>query len=171
MEEKPCVFCQIVARKIPSRIVYEDENFIAFLDIRPLNPGHTLLIPKKHYRWVYDVPNFGEMWEAVKKVTFAIISALNPISVSYATLGFEIQHAHIWIIPRFENDDHGGAINWGAIKEIPPQQMDEIARMIREKIPEEPKKVEEKKEEQEKPEEKQRSEEEIWLIKRELELT
>jgi len=166
MEKKPCVFCQIVEKKIPARIVYEDENFMAFLDIRPLNPGHTLLIPKKHYRWVYDVPNFEEMWKAVKKVTLAIISALNPISVSYATLGFEIEHAHIWIIPRFENDGHSGAIDWNAVKEISPQNMDEIAKKIRERIPEEPKKVEEEKPE----EEEKRSEEEVWLIRRELDL-
>jgi histidine triad (HIT) family protein len=168
MEEKPCIFCQIVERKIPARIVYEDDNFMAFLDIRPLNPGHTLLIPKKHFRWVFDVPNFEEMWKVVKKITIAIISSLNPISVSYATLGFEIEHAHIWIIPRFENDGHGGVIDWSAVKEIPAQEMDEIARRIREKILEEQKG--EKKEEP-KEEEKQRSEEEIWSIKRELELT
>jgi histidine triad (HIT) family protein len=169
MEGKPCVFCQIVEKKIPARIVYEDENFIAFLDIRPLNPGHTLLIPKKHFRWVFEVPNFEEMWKAVKKVTIAILSALNPISVSYATLGFEIEHAHIWIVPRFDNDGHGGAIDWTAVKEIPDQEMDEIAKKIREKIPEEPKKEEKKEEPKE--EEKPRSEEEVWLIKRELELT
>jgi histidine triad (HIT) family protein len=168
MEEKPCVFCAIVGKKVPARIVYEDENFLAFLDIRPLNPGHTLVIPKKHYRWVYDVPNFEEMWKVVKKVTQAIISSLNPISVSYATLGFEVEHAHIWIIPRFENDGHAGIIDWSAVKKIPDQEMDEIAKKIREKIPEEPKK-EEKEEKRE--EEKPRSQEETWLIKRELELT
>lgn len=164
------MFCLIREKKIPARIVYEDDNFIAFLDIRPLNPGHTLLIPKKHYRWVNDVPNFGELWETAKRVSIGIIKALNPISISYVTLGFEVEHAHIWIIPRFENDGHGGAINWTAVKEIPDQEMDEIAKKIREKIPEEPKKEEEKKEEP-KEEEKPRSEEEIWLIKRELELT
>lgn len=161
MMEKECVFCQIVEKKIQARIVYEDENFMAFLDIRPLNPGHTLLIPKKHYRWVYDVPNFEEMWGVVKKVTLAIISALSPISVSYATLGFEIEHAHIWIIPRFKDDGHEGIINWLAVKEIPPQQMDEIAKKIKEKIPKEEKEEVEK----------ERSEEEIWLIKRSLEIT
>ncbi|MEM5766507.1 MAG: HIT family protein [Candidatus Aenigmatarchaeota archaeon] len=169
MEEKSCVFCQIVAKRIPARIVYEDDNFMAFLDIRPLNPGHTLLIPKKHYRWVYDVEKFEEMWKAVKKITIAIISSLNPISLSYATLGFEVPHAHVWIIPRFENDGHGGVIDWTAVKKIPDEQMDEIAKKIREKIPEDQKKVEEKKDES-KEEENQRSEEEVWLIRRELEL-
>jgi len=171
MDEKPCTFCQIAAKKIPSRIVYEDENFIAFLDIRPLNPGHTLLIPKVHYRWVNDIPNFGEMWEVARKVSMGITKALNALLISYATLGFDVPHAHIWIIPRFENDGHGGAINWAAIKEIPDAEMGEIARKIRENIPTEQKKVEEKPVEEEKEEEQKRSEEEIWLIKRELELT
>ncbi|MFH8119810.1 MAG: HIT family protein [Candidatus Aenigmatarchaeota archaeon] len=162
--EKQCVFCQIVEKKIHARVVYEDENFMAFLDIRPLNPGHTLLIPKKHYRWVYDVPNFEQMWGIVKKVTLGIISALNPISVSYATLGFEVEHAHIWIIPRFKDDGHEGIINWLAVKNISPEEMDEIARKIKDNIPKEEKM-------EEGVEEKEKSEEEIWLIKRSLEIT
>ncbi|MEM5853042.1 MAG: HIT family protein [Candidatus Aenigmatarchaeota archaeon] len=164
MMEKQCVFCQIVEKKIHARVVYEDENFMAFLDIRPLNPGHTLLIPKKHYRWVYDVPNFEQMWGIVKKVTLGIISALNPISVSYATLGFEVEHAHIWIIPRFKDDGHEGIINWLAVKNISPEEMDEIARKIKDNIPKEEKM-------EEGVEEKEKSEEEIWLIKRSLEIT
>jgi histidine triad (HIT) family protein len=156
-----CIFCQIARKQIPAKIVYEDKNYMAFLDIRPLNPGHTLLIPKTHYRWVIDVPEFGELWNVAKKIGVAIIKALNAFSISYATLGFEVPHAHIWIIPRFENDGHGGVINWVAIKEISEEEMNEIARKIRENIPTE-EKIEERQEE--------RSEEETYWIKRELEL-
>jgi len=172
MEERPCVFCLIVAKKVPARIVYEDENYVAFLDIRPLNPGHTLLIPKIHHRWIYDVPNFGGLWEVAKRIGTGIIKALNAFSISYATLGFEVPHAQIWIIPRYENDDHGGAINWTAIKQIPDQEMDEIARKVKENIPAEEKKEEVKAVEEKPAEEREeRSEEEIRLIRRELELT
>lgn len=170
MEEKPCVFCLIAAKNIPARIVYEDENFLGFLDIRPLNPGHTLLIPKKHYRWVDDVPNFGEYWEKARRIGVGITNALKPISISYATLGLEVEHAHIWIIPRFEGDGHAGVIDWANIKQIPDAEMDEIAREIREKMPAEEKK-EEVKAEKKPAEEKKRSEEEISLIRRELEIT
>jgi len=166
MEQKPCIFCQIVNKKIPAKIVYEDENCMAFLDIRPLNPGHTLLIPKIHYRWINDIPKFGEIWDVAKKIGVAITNALNALSISYATLGFEIQHAHIWIIPRFENDDHGGIINWTAIKAIPEEEMNEIARKIMENMP-----VEKKEEvKEEKPVEKERTEKETYWIKRELDL-
>ncbi|MEI7463544.1 MAG: HIT domain-containing protein, partial [Candidatus Taylorbacteria bacterium] len=61
-----CIFCKIINKEIPANIIYEDADFLAFLDIRPLSPGHMLVIPKKHYRWVWDVPNVGEYFEVVR---------------------------------------------------------------------------------------------------------
>ncbi|PIV68110.1 MAG: hypothetical protein COS07_05265, partial [Candidatus Aenigmarchaeota archaeon CG01_land_8_20_14_3_00_37_9] len=66
-----CIFCKIVKGDIPCFKVYEDEKFLGFLDIKPLNPGNSLLITKEHYRWVYDVPGFGNYWEAAKKLALA----------------------------------------------------------------------------------------------------
>ncbi|MDP9249341.1 MAG: HIT domain-containing protein, partial [bacterium] len=54
--EQECIFCKIVKGEVPAIKVYEDENFLAFLDIRPMGPGHTQVIPKKHYRFVWDLP-------------------------------------------------------------------------------------------------------------------
>jgi histidine triad (HIT) family protein len=96
-----CVFCKIVAGKVPSYKVYEDELFIGFLDIFPVSKGHTLLIPKKHYRWTYDVPEFGKYWEAALSVTKMLEKGLSPLWVQYATHG-EISHAHIHVIPRHD---------------------------------------------------------------------
>lgn len=95
-----CVFCQIVKGKIPCYKVYEDENFLGFLDIHPRTKGHTILIPKKHFRWVYDIPNFLKYWDTALKVTKAMQKALNPVFISYITHGLEIEHAHIHIMPR-----------------------------------------------------------------------
>jgi len=67
-----CIFCKIVKGEIPAFKVYEDNDFLAFLDINPISVGHTLLIPKKHYRWVYDVPNFGEYWQVAQKIALSI---------------------------------------------------------------------------------------------------
>ncbi len=72
-----CIFCKIVNGEIPSNKVYEDEKFLAFLDINPLSPGHTQVIPKEHYRWVWDVPNIGEYFEVVKKIAKAQKKAFN----------------------------------------------------------------------------------------------
>ncbi len=129
-----CIFCKIVKGEIPSYKVYEDENFLAFLDIRPLNPGHTLVIPKKHFRWVWDTENIGEYYEVVKKVANAIKKVHETEYVISLVFGEEVEHAHVWLIPRFENDGHGSAIDLKNIKEIPAEKMQKIADKIQENI-------------------------------------
>ena len=99
-----CIFCKIVKGEIPSTKVYEDEKFLAFLDIRPLGPGHTQIIPKKHYQWVWDVPNVGEYFEVAKKIALAQKKAFNAYIVRAQIYGEEIPHAHIWVWPEVASD-------------------------------------------------------------------
>jgi len=100
-----CIFCKIVRGEIPSYNIYKDDLFMAFLDIYPLSKGNALLIPKKHYRWVNDVPEFGTYWEVAKKISQSLEKKLGASSISYLTLGEEVHHAHIRIIPRYSTDD------------------------------------------------------------------
>ena len=95
-----CVFCKIVSKKINSFKVFEDQLFLGFLDVNPRTYGHTLLIPKKHYRWTYDVPEFELYWKAAHKVATTIQTVLTPKFITFATHGLEIPHAHIHIMPR-----------------------------------------------------------------------
>ena len=99
MTEKDCIFCKIVMKEIPAHIVYEDAEFLGFLDIRPQSPGHTLIIPKQHYRWVWDVPDAGAYFEAAKKVALAEMKAFGTDFVLSKIVGEEIPHAHIWVFP------------------------------------------------------------------------
>ncbi|GAB4218735.1 MAG: HIT family protein [Candidatus Microgenomates bacterium] len=99
-----CIFCKIVKCELPCYKVWEDDKYLAFLDINPSSMGHTLVIPKKHYQWVYDVENFGEYWEAALTVTKKIQQALKPMYISYFTHGILVPHAHIHIIPRYDKD-------------------------------------------------------------------
>lgn len=94
-----CIFCKIVAKEIPAEIVYEDAHFLAFLDIRPLSPGHTLIIPKEHYRWVWDVPTYTAYTELARTIALALRGAFNTMSVWSKVVGEEIEHAHIWVFP------------------------------------------------------------------------
>ncbi len=94
-----CIFCKIVEGSIPSYNVYEDDQFLAFLDISPVVSGHTLVIPKKHYRWVHDVEEFGPFWEVAQKVARAQLATLNAPTVIFATAGFQVPHAHIHVLP------------------------------------------------------------------------
>ena len=94
-----CIFCKIVKKEIPAHIVYEDDSFLAFLDIHPESPGHVQVIPKTHYRWVWDVPNAGEYFEVVKKIALAQGRAFHTDWILSKILGDEILHAHIWVFP------------------------------------------------------------------------
>lgn len=125
-----CIFCKIAQGDIPCNKVYEDKEVFAFLDIRPLNPGHTLIIPKKHYRWVYEVKDQGAYWTVAQKVAQKLVKELKAQYVMFVTWGLEVPHAHIHVIPRFENDGHPGFIVWENAKQLPPEQMKNIAKRI-----------------------------------------
>ena len=103
-----CIFCKIASGELPSYKVYEDENFIGFLDIHPIAHGHVQLIPKKHFRWTYDVPQFGQYFEIARKIGLSAQRAVNSDYISFLTFGVEVEHAHIWIVPRFKGDIHEG---------------------------------------------------------------
>lgn len=104
-----CLFCKIVDKKIPAEVIYEDESYLAFLDIRPLSPGHSLLIPKEHYRWVWDLPNLGEFFETAKKIVVAQRQAFKTESVWAKIIGDEVPHAHLWLFPRPTEQSFGRA--------------------------------------------------------------
>lgn len=122
-----CVFCKIVSKEIPAHIVYEDETYLGFLDAFPRVKGHTLLIPKEHYQWVYDVPNFGEYWETALKVTRALQKAFKPDFISYGTHGLEVPHAHIHILPRMKSN----TTFFPKQVKVSEEEMGDIASMIR----------------------------------------
>ena len=100
-----CVFCKIVRGEIPSYKVYEDNNFLGFLSIDPQSPGHTLVIPKKHYRWVWNVPNAGEYFEVAKKIALALQKAFDTDWILSKIVGEEVHHAHIWVYPGMKDGD------------------------------------------------------------------
>jgi len=129
-----CVFCKIASGDIPSYTVYKNDSYMAFLDIRPLNPGHVLVIPKNHCRWVWDVPDIGGYYTVVGKVANALRTALHTEWVVSIVLGEEVPHAHVWLVPRFEGDGHGGALDFSKRHELPEENMQRIAKEIREAL-------------------------------------
>lgn len=126
-----CIFCKIAKGEIPSFKVYEDDKYLAFLDIKPLNPGHCLVIPKIHYQWTYDVPNFGEFWEIAQKIALSQIKNLNCDFVSFLTVGKQIPHAHIHVIPRYQNDPHKEGINANYRSNVGSEELKVISEKIK----------------------------------------
>lgn len=135
-----CIFCKIINGDIPAYKVYEDDNYVAFLDVRPLNMGHTLVIPKEHYRWVWDMPvegegaNIKDYYAVVGKVAKSIRKAFDTEFVVSLVLGEEVYHAHVWLVPRHEGDGHGSSIDLTNIKELSDEQMKEAQEKIRKEL-------------------------------------
>mgnify|MGYP003981289319 CR=1 FL=1 len=107
-----CIFCKIIKGEVPSKKTYEDDNFIAILNNNPKTENHTLLIPKKHFRNLLDMPSTlgNEHLEAIKKVSLNLIKenkaeGINLITNNEPSAGQIIFHAHTHIIPRKKNDN------------------------------------------------------------------
>jgi len=107
-----CIFCQIVAKKLPANMVYEDDEIIAFLDIRPINPGHTLVIPKNHVANLNELdPKLGgRLFQIAGRIAAALrksgirCEGINVWLADGKAAFQEIPHIHIHVIPRFEGD-------------------------------------------------------------------
>jgi histidine triad (HIT) family protein len=124
-----CIFCKLVKGELPCYKIYEDADFMVFLDINPRVKGHTIVIPKKHYQWVYDVPDFCGYWSIVLKITKAMQKGLRPTFITYVTHGLEVPHAHIHIMPRkYETGFVPPIIN------IAKDEMEKIASKIKKEI-------------------------------------
>ncbi len=98
-KQSTCIFCKVVAKQISAEVVYEDDKFIAFLDINPRSPGHLQIIPREHYRWVWDVPEAGQYFEIAQKLARAMQKTFNQPAIWSRIMGDEVEHAHVWLFP------------------------------------------------------------------------
>lgn len=134
MTMEDCIFCKIVAGEMPSHKLYEDDDVYAFLDIGPLNPGHTLVIPKKHARnsLAMDADAFSALAKKVHFVAQAVHKAteadgINIIFNNEAAAGQVVFHTHAHITPRFDDDGY----HWWAHGTYAEGEAEEIATKIR----------------------------------------
>lgn len=132
-----CVFCKIAQKEIPAGAgkLYEDENFIAFLDINPVNFGHSLLIPKKHYKNLYELPDevLSEIAPLIKKMAIAVkygvnADGINIIMNNDSAAGQIVPHSHFHIIPRFADD---GLRHWPGKSYADKEEAAKIAEKIK----------------------------------------
>ena len=112
MTEPNCLFCRIIQGEIPSHQIYEDDNWLAFLDLHPVNLGHALVVPKQHCRNLFDLPAnlTNKLGPVLQKLAGAVKSGtqadgLNVIWNNERAAGQIIFHAHVHLIPRFAGDD------------------------------------------------------------------
>ncbi|MBV9159790.1 MAG: HIT family protein [Candidatus Kaiserbacteria bacterium] len=132
-----CIFCKIVAGELPSHKVYENERVLAFLDIHPVHPGHTLVIPKVHARNLLEIAaeDWAAVAEAARMLAIAVEKAtdadgMNIMMNNRAHAGQVVDHAHVHVIPRFKGD---GLRQWSP-RSYKENEAAEIEAKIREAL-------------------------------------
>lgn len=114
------LFTKIINREIPSHIVAEDDQFIAFLDVMPLVTGHTLVVPKKEIDYIFDHDNktLSDLMVFAKKVAITIKKSIPCKRIGIAVIGLEVPHTHVHLVPMNTMDD----INFTRPKLKPSQE-------------------------------------------------
>ncbi|HJQ31869.1 MAG TPA: HIT family protein [Pyrinomonadaceae bacterium] len=138
-----CVFCQIVAGRAPASVVYEDERVLAFMDIRPVNPGQLMVIPREHVDHFCDLADdlACHMLVQAQRLSRNLRERLKPERVGLVVHGYGVAHAHLIVVPQHGPDDitsarlaytEGGQIKFGVghLKEESREELDRLARLL-----------------------------------------
>ena len=122
MKDENCIFCKILAGEIPSYKVYEDDDFTVILDVGPATRGHALVIPKEHYKNLYELPDelAGKAFVLGKKMITMLTEALgcdgyNLVQNNGAVAGQTVEHFHLHLIPRYKDDQAGLGWKMGSL--------------------------------------------------------
>jgi histidine triad (HIT) family protein len=132
-----CLFCQIIAKKIPATFIYDNEKVVAFLDIKPVNPGHTLVVPKTHFENIFDVSEetFCDIAAAAKRLAPTIREATSADGINLMVnngraAGQLVPHIHLHIVPRLLTD---GFRHWRGTP-YKDGEIEQVAEKIRAKL-------------------------------------
>ncbi len=135
---KACVFCEIVAGRLPAHVVLDDDDFLAFLDIRPLFPGHVLLVPKEHHETLWDLPQrlLGPLNERTRRLAVAVRDATGSQGIFTATnniVSQSVPHLHVHVVPRNRKDGLRGFF-WPRTKYASDDEAAAAASSIRSRL-------------------------------------
>jgi len=127
------IFTKIIKGEIPAQIIAEDDRFVAFLDVFPLQKGHTLVIPKTQIDYIFDLEDdlLADMLVFAKRIAKGVKDATNCRRVGVAVIGLEVPHAHVHLIPINKMDDMNFS---NPKKQFPPEEMTDIAESIKAKL-------------------------------------
>jgi histidine triad (HIT) family protein len=138
MAEPNCLFCRIVAGEEAAHVVFEDETCVAFLDARPLFPGHSLLVPREHHETLWDLPDelIAPLFANAKRLSAAVREAMGSQGAFVAmnnVVSQSVPHLHVHIAPRNRKDGLRGFF-WPRTKYRSDEQAGEVAAKIRAKL-------------------------------------
>lgn len=134
MRDDNCIFCKIISGEIPSRTIYEDDDFKVILDLGPATKGHALILPKDHYRNLYELPDevAAKVMVLAKKMAVQMSAKLNCdgfnlLQNNEEVAGQTVFHFHLHLIPRYKDD--GQTLEFNTLK-LTPDELDEIKNIL-----------------------------------------
>jgi histidine triad (HIT) family protein len=127
-----CIFCKIIGKEIPKRILWENDHFLVFLDVMPVQPGHLLIIPKEHIENAFDMPDslYEELFTTAKALSTPLKKAMNSARIGMVIEGFGVPHTHLHLVPINKSHD----LDSGNARPASHEELDAIADKIEEKI-------------------------------------
>jgi histidine triad (HIT) family protein len=133
-----CVFCRIVAGEVPAHMVLEDEEFVAFLDARPVFKGHVLVVPRRHYATLADLPvaEVGPLFERVRLLSAAVPAALGAQGTFVGlnnVVSQSVPHLHVHVVPRTKGDGLRGFL-WPRQRYASEDEAAQYAQRIRDAV-------------------------------------
>lgn len=128
----PSIFTKIIRGEIPCAKIFEDDKCLCFLDIRPINPGHALVIPKQEIDYLFDLEDelLGHLAVVAKRVARAIDDTVDCVRVGVIVAGLEVPHAHIHLVPI----QNLGDINFANARPADPEDLEQLAASIRSRL-------------------------------------
>lgn len=143
MSKPTCIFCKIVGRTAEASVIYEDELIMAFMTLRPVNPGEFLIIPKEHIDHFCDIPDVLSCHIIVhaQKLSRNLRERLKPQRVGLVVHGYGVPHAHLVIVPLHDSSDivsakyayvEGGQVKYSEelVPEVPRAELDRLAQVL-----------------------------------------
>lgn len=124
-----CIFCKIIHDQLPSRKIWENKNFIAIFPLKHINPGHILLIPKKHTDYVFDLDSlvYTDLWNTAQALSEPIQKATGAKRIGMAIEGFTVPHVHLHLVPV----NSGSELDPNKAKNISDEEADSLQQLIR----------------------------------------
>ena len=134
-----CIFCRIASGELPASVVYEDHDTMAFLEIQPINPGHVVVIPKRHAASLADLPvedaehlmRVGQMMDVALRQSDLRCEGVNMVMADGRAAGQDVAHIHLHVFPRFEGDGFEMKMDAGTRRPPGREQLNETASKLK----------------------------------------
>jgi len=123
-----CIFCDIIDNKKPAFKVWENNDFLAFLDVKPINLGHILLIPKNHQEEIFNLEDnlYNKLFETIKKLSKPLKKITKAKRIGIAIEGLGVPHAHIHLVPIY----HGNELNPERAKKVSENELEQMQKIF-----------------------------------------